>query len=351
VRTLLRATNWVGDVAMSLPALKALRASFPGDWITVLARPWVAGLYGLRREVNEVLVEDPSGAHKGALGRDRLVADLEARSFDRALLLPTSFETALVAFRAGIPERIGYRAEMRGPLLTRAVPLALSAGEHQVWKHLRLVEAGGAAIAGPPDASWSLSKSEREAGRVRLAACGWDGKPFVAAHVASFAHAAKRWDLARFARTFDALAALRGLGVVLLGSAGEKSVNAEAAALVTRASVLDLSGASSLPEVLGILSLATLFAGNDSGLAHLAAAVGTPTAVVFGATDPDATRPWDGPRGDGGAARVAVVRRRTPCAPCRFDVCPIDHQCMIAVEPDDLLAAVESLLAKENKSN
>ena len=155
-----------------------------------------------------------------------------------------------------------------------------------------------------------MSAALREAARARLAEAGWKGGPFAAAHVASFAHAAKRWDLARFAEVFDALAARRGLPVVLLGSAGEKAVNAEAASLATKARVFDLSGATSLPEALGVLAEARLFVGNDSGLAHLASAAGTPSVVVFGSTDPDATRPWDGPRPDGKPVRLALVRRR-----------------------------------------
>jgi heptosyltransferase-2 len=120
-------------------------------------------------------------------------------------------------------------------------------------------------------------------------------------------------------------------------------VNTEASAMTTRATVFDLSGKSTLPEVLGILSLARLFVGNDSGIGHLAAAVRTPTVTVFGPTDPDATRPWDGPRGDGKPVRIAIARRRTPCAPCRFDVCPLDHRCMTGLDVETVLLAEASV--------
>jgi heptosyltransferase-2 len=330
---------------MSLPAVRALKSSFPKDHLSVLCRPWVADLYRLRPEVEEVLVEDPSGAHAGSAGRERLAAELRAKAFDRAIVLPTSFGTAWTLQRAGIPERIGYRGEGRTALLTRALPVAPGTGEHQVWRHLRLVEAAGAASTAAPDVSWAVGAAEREKARALVEEAGLTGSGFVAAHVASFAHAAKRWDLARFADVFDRLAERRGLAVVLLGSAGEKGVNAETAALLSRARAVDLSGKSSLPDVLGILSEAALFVGNDSGLAHLSGAAGTPTVVLFGPTDPDATRPWDGPRGDGRRARIAVVRRRTLCAPCPFGVCPIDHACMGTVGVDGVMAAVERVLS------
>jgi heptosyltransferase-2 len=101
---------------------------------------------------------------------------------------------------------------------------------------------------------------------------------------------------------------------------------------------------TTLPEALGVLAEARLFLGNDSGLAHLAGAAGTPSVVVFGSTDPEATRPWDGPRGDAKPVRLALVRRHTLCAPCRFAVCPIDHACMEGVTPRDVLEAVDTVL-------
>jgi len=343
VRILLRATNWVGDVAMSLPALKALRASFPGDHLAVLARPWVADLYRLRRDVDEVLVEDPAGVDAGAEGRRRLAARIRELRFDRAVLLPTSFGTAWTVQQAGIPERIGWAGEGRGPLLTTALSPRLHLGRHQVWKHLLLAEAAGAALPASPDASWTVSAETGASGRAVLTAAGWSGRPFVAAHLASFAHAAKRWELPGFAAVLDRLAEEKGLDAVLLGSGGEAAANGEAAALTRRARVLDLSGRSTLPEAFGVLSLARLFVGNDSGLGHLAAAAGTPTVVAFGPTDPDATRPWDGPRGDGRPVKIAVARRPTPCAPCRFDVCPIDRRCMTGLDVETVLGATASV--------
>lgn len=332
--TLWRATNWVGDVAMSLPALKAWRASFPTERLTILARPWVADLYRTLPAIDEVLVDDRQKS---------LVDELRSRSFQRALVFPTSFRSLWAPFRAGISERIGYGGDFRSPLLTRVVRSTMPHDTHQVWQHLRLVEAAGAGAVTAPDSSWEVPESLRLEGRKRLEETGWDGRPFLAAHVASFAHAAKRWDLARYAELFDHLARSRGLAVVLLGSSGEAGVNAQVRELVREARLFDLSGRSTLPELLGILSSASLFVGNDSGISHLAAAVGIPTTVLFGPTDPDATRPWDGARGDGKPVRISFARKRPLCAPCRFPVCPIDHRCMKVLSVSEVLVALEKL--------
>lgn len=337
VKILLRATNWVGDVVISLPALRALRVHHPKDRISVLARPWVAALYRLLPEVDEVLVEEPKGRHAGAAGRATLASELRAKGFDRAILLPRSFGTAFTAFRAGIPERWGYRGELRSPFLTHPVPFSRPPGEHEVYRHLRLVAATGVPLPGVPDATWSVPEGLRRSARAKLTEAGVPDGPFVAAHVASFAHEAKRWPEARFAELFIHLTAVRDLPVLLLGSAGEAPMNGRVASLASGARVFDLAGKTSLPEVLGIVSLAELFVGNDSGLAHLANAAGTPTTVVFGPTDPDATRPWDGPRPDGRPVRLRVVRRRVLCAPCRFTRCPLDHACMNGIPVEDVL--------------
>ena len=337
VRLLLRATNWVGDVVISLPALRALRAHHRKDRIAVLARPWVAELYRLLPEVDEVLVEEPAGRHAGTAGRSALASGLREKEFDRAILLPRSFATAWTAYRAGIPERWGFRGEFRSPLLTHPVAYSNRPGEHEVFRHLRLVAATGVPMPEVPDATWPVSDAVRRSARARLDEARLPNGPFVAAHVASFAHEAKRFPEERFAALFERLAKERDLPVVLLGSAAEAPMNARVASLASAAHVVDLAGKTSLPEVLGVVASAELFIGNDSGLAHLANAAGTPTTVVFGPTDPDATRPWDGPRPDGHPVRLRVSRQRVLCAPCRFTRCPLDHACMTGIPAERVL--------------
>jgi lipopolysaccharide heptosyltransferase II len=303
----------------------------------------VADLYRLLPEVDGVVVDDARASHAGLAGRARLAAELAGLGFERAVCLPTSFDSAWTLFRARIPERIGYAGEWRRLLLTRALSKPDRPGEHQVWKHLRLAEAAGAALPARLDASLPVSEAAVSRARVLLAEAGGSGGPFLAAHVASFAHAAKRWELKRFAEVFDALAEERGLETVLLGTASETAMNAEAAALAKRARVLDLSGKSTLPEALGVLRLARAFLGNDSGVAHLAAAAGTPAAVVFGPTDPGATRPLES------GAPVVVVRVPVVCAPCRYRVCPIDHRCMRDVTVASVSATLSQLTQVTSK--
>src|SRR6516165_10587397 len=141
MRLLVRATNWVGDAIMALPALEAVRERFPQAHIAILALPYVAQLYDGQGVADELLVYDRSGQHSGIRGRYRLAALLRAKKFDTALLLQNAFDAAWIAWCAAIPERIGYDRDARGLLLTRAIPVP-QPGEipaHEKYYYLELL--------------------------------------------------------------------------------------------------------------------------------------------------------------------------------------------------------------------
>jgi heptosyltransferase-2 len=140
-KILVRATNWVGDAVMSLPALRALHERFPAAEISILAKPWVADLYGREPFCHRVIPYTPKKlAEKWRAGRA-----LRAEEFDCAILLQNAFEAAAVAFAARIPERIGYARDGRSLLLTKAIPVP-KAGEippHQRFYYLELLRRAG----------------------------------------------------------------------------------------------------------------------------------------------------------------------------------------------------------------
>ena len=119
-RILVRATNWVGDAVMSLPAIRAVRERFPHAHLAVLARPWVADLYAREKAIDQVIPYTVPGGFRNWADRRRAAAQL--RDFDCAILLPNSFDAALVAWLAGIPRRIGYGATAAAGCSPTAVP-------------------------------------------------------------------------------------------------------------------------------------------------------------------------------------------------------------------------------------
>jgi heptosyltransferase II len=322
-RLLVRAPNWVGDVVLALPALRDLRRNFPAARMTVLARPWVAGLY---RAVPGIDAVEESRGH---------AADVElARGrFDTAVLLPNSFGTALVAWRAGISERWGFATDGRGPLLTRccAVPDSVR-GRSQVYYYRAMLEGLGLATEGPPDGSLACP----EAWSAEAAALLPGNGPWIGVNPGAFYGTAKRWPPERFAAAAERLARRVGGGVAIVGGPAERPLG-EAIAAQLRVPVRLLSGETTLGALVGVLKHLRLLLTNDSGPMHLAAALGTPLVAVFGSTDWTETAPAGG--------RSVLVREDVYCSPCLLRDCPIDHRCMTAVGVDRVVDAALPLLA------
>jgi heptosyltransferase-2 len=313
----------VGDVILSLAAVRDARRAFPSARLEVLARPWVAELYRAVREVDAVRESRGVGGDSEALRGE----------FDAALLLPNSFATAFVAWRAGIPERWGYSTDGRGLLLTRRCPVpAAVRGRSQVYYYRAMLEGVGIPAEGPPDASLSCLE---EWGAEADALLGGDG-PWIGVNPGAFYGSAKRWLPERFAAVADMVARRSGSKVALVGGPKERPLaEAIAAGMTTPARVL--SGETTLGQLVGVISRLRLFLTNDSGPMHLAAALGVPQVAVFGSTDWTETAPF--------GENARLVREETECAPCLLRECPIDHRCMTRVGVDRVAAEALELLA------
>ncbi len=341
-RIVVRAPNWLGDAVMSLPALRALHLQFPNAYIAIHARPSVADLYVRERFAREVLLCYARPRLWDWPGRRQAARQLAARNFDTALLLPNSFDSALLIWLARIPRRIGYRRDLRGPLLTDAPPCPRR-GEippHQQHYYLELVKRAGLVGPCPANGVILLDRVEeaREAGLRRWRERGV-GSPVIGLSPGAAFGGAKRWPPDRFAETAARLAKLTGWTVAIFGSAPERSlgetVGRMAAARGVR--VVNLAGATSLAEFIELAAACRLFLTNDSGAMHVASALSVPTVAVFGATDPQAT----GPAGPS----VRVVREPVACSPCLLRECPIDHRCMRAVSAERVAQAALELIA------
>jgi heptosyltransferase-2 len=321
-RVLVRAPNWVGDVVLSLPALRDLRRCFPTARLEVLARPWVADLY---RAVPGVDAVAQSGGH----ARD--VAALRGRH-DIGVLFPNSFAAALVLWRAGVSERWGYATDGRSVLLTRSCPVpARVRGRSQVYYYRAMLEGVGLAVEGEPDASLTCPPEWAARAESLLG-----GGPWIGVNPGASYGTAKRWLPERFAAAAALLARETGARVAVVGSAPERPLG-EAIADQLRTGARVLCGETTLADLVGVLSRLRLLLTNDSGPMHLAAALGTPTVAVFGSTDWRETAPQ--------SPLSRVVREQTPCAPCLLRECPIDHRCMTQVGVDRVVAAARELLA------
>lgn len=335
-RILVRGTNWVGDAVMTLPALSALRQNFPNACITVLGRPWVLPVYAAHSAVDRLMAYETSGGVLQALKkRAAVIREIRRRHFDLAILFQNAFEAALTAFLGGVPRRVGYDSDGRRPLLTLAVRRRqIEPGRHQVYYYLSMLAAAGwrAAYQAP---ALRVSAADGALAESRLAGIGVTrGDTLVALCPGAIYGPTKRWPPDRFARVGDWAARRWNARVILLGSAGEAPICAGVARAMERPAV-DLCGGLPLGAAMSAIRRCRLVVSNDSGLMHVAAALGVPTVAVFGSTDPVATGPL-GPH-------TRVVQHPTHCAPCFLRDCPLDFGCMLGVTPEMVWEAMTEI--------
>jgi heptosyltransferase-2 len=337
---LIRATNWVGDAIMALPALRAVRTKFPDARIAVVVRPYVADLYRDQRICDELIPYDTTGEHRGIRGRERLAAQLRDGRFAVALLLQNAFDAAWLAWRAGIPERIGYDRDGRSLLLTKAikVPRPGEIPSHERFYYLELLRRAGWIEQLHDDPHITLHVSDaarRHASQILLDEGSSPNAIRIAVSAGASYGSAKCWSPMRFARVLNELHLRADSDIILFGTAAEATVSDAIAADLRRAPI-DLTGKTSIADLPALLSQCHIFLGNDSGAMHVAAAVGLPVVAIFGPTDPFGTAPV--------TPRATIVQQKPFCSPCFLRRCPIDHRCMTAVTPEMVHAAVQARL-------
>jgi lipopolysaccharide heptosyltransferase II len=348
-RVLIRANNWIGDVVMISPAVRALRAHFGGARIAILAKRWV--LETLRGDpfYDDLIEYDSAGKHRGFRGRLRLVSALRRERFDLAVLFQKAFDAAALAFLAGARYRVGYATDRRSLLLTHALDPP-PGDTHQVDVFLGIARALGCRI-GDPFPSFHLRDEDRRQAKALLADSGLAGHaPLLALHPGA-SKEPRAWHPERFVELGRRFAGRHGARIVLLGSEGERALLGRiAAGLPPRIAFVPEPG---LPiKVTGaLLEVCHLFVGNDSGPMHVAAALGVPTVGIFGPGTPRRTLPV--------AARglVIAVSKDYPCSPCRqrfFRECPPSPAgkpfCLEEIRVDEVEEAAAGLLQRARES-
>ncbi len=318
------APNWIGDAVMALPVLRAIRRAHPSDSLTVLARPGPASIFRAEGSADRVLAS--SGFLRDILRPRR-------SRIDEVWLLPNSFRSALIPFLGGIPVRIGYDTDGRGPLLTHRLTRP-RCGMHQLRDYDALLSSRGIEPdLEPPRLPVPAPAANRAAQALRSAGLPMDRALVLLAPGAAFGWT-KRWEPERYGRLAERLAQ-RGHACGVVVGPGERSLAARVVEAVR--CPLPILGEDLDPvELAALLARARLLIANDSGPMHLAAAVGTPLIAFFGPTDPGRTAPTGAPS--------RILDRYVFCSPCFLKECPYGHECMKEISVEDALAAVEDLL-------
>jgi lipopolysaccharide heptosyltransferase II len=330
-RILVRGPNWAGDLVMSTPAFRAIRAAHPRAEITLQLRPGLAPLVAGAPWFDSVVPVASYRRGPGALVREGWA--LRSRAFDLGLCLPDSFSSALLMRWAGVRTIVGYGGGARRALLHRAVepPSGPVARERHAL--------GLALAAGSPPRGTQLelftTEREEEGARRLLSDHGIDeGAPLVALAPGASYGPSKVWPPESFAAVGDALAGL-GAQVALVGAPSEAPL-AEQVRRAMRQRVTDLTEALDLGLLKAVLRRARLLVCNDAGARHVAVAFGVPCVVLFGPTSLAKTNL--------NLERVRALAADVGCRPCYHRVCPIDHRCMRRLDPARVVEAARPAL-------
>lgn len=346
-KLLVRGTNWVGDAVLSIPALREIRRQFRNAHISLLVRPWVQDVYASVDFVDEIVLYDKDGKHKGWEGMRQLAAELRARRFDLAILLQNAIEAALIAFWARIPLRLGYARDGRSFLLTHAIRIDSEVRKvHQVYYYLGILSGAGVIATRLwerddyrlDSIAIGVRESDTAAAREMLHAQGIArGDTIVGINPGATYGGAKRWPAERFAAVADALASEFAARIVIFGAPSELHIAQKVAAMMAAPPVV-LAGRTALGQLMGLIKECRLFITNDSGPMHLAAALDVPQLAIFGSTSEVATGPL--------SERAQVIKHPVDCNPCFLRECPIDFGCMLGITVEDVLTAARAQLSR-----
>jgi heptosyltransferase-2 len=322
-RILVRLPNWLGDIVMALPALAMVRGGFPDAHLTFALPAAFAPIFG---EGTEAAPNDVLALGDKEQRRRVEIASLRSVRADLAILLTNSFGSAWVVRRAGIAERWGYRASLRGPLLTRAVrhPRGRVHQAEYYRALMRGLELPDTAATGRIVPTTKI----RARGRALLEHAGVrEGVQIVGVAPGAAYGQAKQWPPQRVGDVARQLAA-RGIAVVLVGAVADRDAGR---AIESAAPVVNLIGRTNLGELIGVIAACDAFLSNDSGAMHLAAALGRPVVAIFGPTDERATAP---------EGAHDVLTADVFCRPCMLRDCPIDHRCMKRITADQVAETI-----------
>ncbi|HCS28606.1 MAG TPA: lipopolysaccharide heptosyltransferase II [Spongiibacteraceae bacterium] len=346
-RILIIGPSWVGDMVMAQTLFKVLRQQYPDCELDVLAPQWSLPLLDRMPEVRRGITM-PLGHGQLQLGtRRRLGLELRKQGYDQAIVLPNSLKSALIPFFANIPQRTGWRGEMRYGLLNDVRVLDKQKYPLMVERFVALACEPGAVLPKPiprPALQVTIENAQSIYADKVLVQASPEQKVLALCPGAEFGPA-KRWPDKHYASLASTYLD-RGWRVVLMGSAKDSEVAERIRRSLpptAHGDCINLCGKTSLGQAIDILSQVNAVVSNDSGLMHIAAALQRPMVVVYGSTSPGFTPPL--------AEIVATEQIPVDCGPCFKRECPLGHmKCLVDLEPRRVVASLDQLLAPRERA-
>lgn len=330
---------WVGDMVMSQTLYKALKAQQPDLAIDVLAPAWSEPLLAAMPEVRKAITMPLGHGQFDFLYRRKLGRSLRNEHYRQAFVLPNSWKSALVPWFANIPQRTGWRGESRYGLLNDLRVLNKARYPFMVQRYVALSSASGKAPQQLADIAWpKLEVDQAQQANVAEKLSLDPNTSMLAICPGAEFGPAKRWPESHYAEV-AASCIEAGQSVLLFGSVKDQPVAEmirEKLPVAARSKCLNLAGQTSLNEAIYAMSLCDSAVSNDSGLMHIAAALGLPLAAVYGSTSAGFTPPL--------GAKVSALSIAVDCGPCFERECPLQHmKCLVDLRPGKVLEALGEL--------
>ncbi|WP_447927544.1 lipopolysaccharide heptosyltransferase II [Vreelandella sp. EE27] len=312
-RLLVVGPSWVGDMVMAQSLFIELKARYPGATLGVVAPGWSQPILARMPQVDEVLALSAGHGEFGLKSRRELAARLRGR-FDTAIVLPRSWKAALVPFLARIPERVGFLGEYRYGLLTEARKLDKTVLDQTVKRFVSLGLPQEQALNGdfaitPPRLDVDLDNLVNL--RLKLAL---SSRPAVGMMPGAEYGPAKQWPPAYFHALAKRLID-DGFEVRIFGGPKDHAVGEEIKRDLPH--IYNLCGQTALADAVDLLADCRQVVTNDSGLMHVAAAVGVPIHALYGSSSPRYTPPL--------TDSATIHYLGLECSPCFKRVCPLGH--------------------------
>lgn len=331
----------IGDVVLSTPVIKAVRDAYPEGYIAMMVRPYAREIVEGNPYLDEVILYDKDGAHKGLAGNIKFIQELRDKKFDTAIVLHPTSRTHIALALSGIPERIGYDRKT-GFLLTKKIPHTKQFGmKHEIDYTLDILKYAG---IDPKDRSLYMpvnSASECKVAEI-LAQNGVKEGDILVAINPGASCASKRWGVEKFAEVANGLVDKHNARVAVISGNVDKAFGDKLSALITRGAI-NLSGKTSIGDVASLLRRCRLFISNDSGPVHISCAVGTPVIAIFGRSDRGLSpRRW-GPSGK----NDVVLHKGVGCEICYAHNCRAGFKCLDSITPSEVLKAADEILSKK----
>jgi len=340
-RILIISVNWIGDVIFTTPFIKAVRDAYPDSYIACLIHPRCREMIESNPRLNEIMIYDEEGAHRSLWGKIGLIRMLKNKNFDTVFILHRSFTRALLAYMAGIRERIGYSTKHRSLLLTKAVeepPEAL----HKVEYFLNLAKTAGI-DARANSYEFFVRDPDRQSIRRLLQEEGVGDTDMLITICPGGNWDPKRWPKENFAKVADLLAEKLGARIAIAGAAKDIGLAGEIRAMMKAKPVMTC-GKTTLRQLAALLERSGLVVANDTGPMHIAVSMKTNVIALFGPTSPRLTGPY-------GTGSYRVISRNDTCdIPCYDSTCR-ENRCMAAITVEEVFRAAEEMLAQNLKSN